>query len=152
MKNEIQAFAAIVHRMVQLLASVPDSLSGIKPRPEDWSCKEIACHLIDSASNNHQRFTRLQRTARLDFPAYDAEPWVVVEKPREMEWGALLDLFKAYNTFLLHLVRNVDDTCLGHVWAIGGEEKSLAFLMRDYYRHLEWHIDHLEKRIAEVRR
>ena len=151
MKDEIPLFQATLDRLVHLLEAVPANLVDKKPRPEDWSCKEIAGHLIDSASNNHQRFTRLQQTARLDFPAYVAEPWVAVEKPNGMEWGALLDLVKAYNLFILRLVQGVDDACLDHVWAIDGDEKTLAFLMRDYYRHLEWHSDHLEKRITELR-
>lgn len=151
MEKELAGFRAKVDRLLALFASVPEELVDVKPSAEDWSVKQIACHLVDSASNNHQRFTHLQRTARLIFPAYEPEAWVAVETPERMPWKPLLDLLTCYNTFVLHLVANLDPACLGHVWIIDGQERTLEFLARDYYRHIQWHIDHLEKRIVEVK-
>ena len=151
MRDEAPAFAAAIARLVSAFDAIPESLTEVKPRPEDWSIKQIACHLVDSASNNHQRFTRLQRTPRLEFPAYETEPWVAVEKPEGLPWQDLLGLLKLYNVFLLHLARNIDPACLGNVWVIGGESKTLEFLVRDYYRHIDWHLAHLETRIREIR-
>ena len=150
MKDEIPTFEAAIARLMSAFDALPEALTGVKPRLGDWSIKEIACHLFDSASNNHQRFTRLQRTQRLEFPAYETEPWVAVEKPEGLPWKDLLDLLRLYNVFILHLVRNLDPACLTNVWAIGGESKTLAFLARDYYRHLDWHLAHLETRIREI--
>jgi hypothetical protein len=151
MKDEVPAFEAAVARLLSALEALPEWLTQVKPRPEDWSIKEIACHLVDSASNNHQRFTRLQRTQRLEFPAYETEPWVAVEKPAGLPWKDLLGLLRLYNVFLLHLVRNIDPACLGHVWVIAGESKALEFLVHDYYRHMDWHLAHLEARVREIR-
>jgi len=147
---EIPAFEATLSRLLALFESAPESVVGVQPRPGDWSVKQIACHLIDSASNNHQRFTRLQRTARLEFAPYDTEAWVAVEKPEGLAWAQLLGLLKHYNAFILHLARNLDPACLGHVWVVDGKEKTLEFLVRDYYRHLDWHITHLQARLREV--
>jgi hypothetical protein len=149
--TEIPVFEATLFRLLALFDSAPEAVVGVQPRPGDWSVKQIACHLIDSASNNHQRFTRMQGTARLDFPPYEVETWVVVEKPEGLAWGQLLGLLKHYNAFILHLVRTLDPACLGHVWVVDGQEKTLEFLARDYYRHLDWHITHLETRLREVR-
>jgi hypothetical protein len=151
MKEEIQGFQATLARLLALFESVPESLVDVKPCAEDWTVKEIACHLIDSASNNHQRFTHLQRTPRLLFPTYEAEPWVAVEKPRSLAWRTMLDLLRSYNAFVLHLVSNLDPACLANVWIVGDNALSLAYLARDYYRHLDWHINHLETRISQVR-
>jgi len=151
MENEIPAFRATFARLMALFESVPESVVDIKPTATDWSIKEIACHLVDSASNNHQRFTRLQQTRLLVFPAYQAEPWVAVEKPEAMAWTTMLDLVRCYNAFVLHLVSSLDRACLANVWVVDDKELSLEFLARDYYRHLDWHINHLESRIAEVR-
>jgi hypothetical protein len=63
----------------------------------------------------------------------------------------MLDLLRSYNAFVLHLVSALDRACLGNVWVVGDKELSLEFLARDYYRHLDWHIDHLESRIYEVK-
>jgi hypothetical protein len=151
MKDEIPSFEASMTRLWALFESVPEALIDIKPRPDDWSVKQIACHLVDSASNNHQRFTRLQRTARLEFPPYETEAWVAVEQPEAMAWTSLFTLLKSYNAFVLHLVRNLDPACLAHVWVMQGKELTLEYLARDYYRHLDWHFEHLEKRIHEVK-
>lgn len=151
MEKEIAGFKASVDRLLSLFASVPEELVDIKPSPDAFSVKQIACHLVDSASNNHQRFTHLQRIPRLTFPAYDPDAWVAVEKPESMPWKPLLDLVAGYNTFILHLVANLDPACLGHVWVLDGKELTLEFLARDYYRHINWHIEHLERRIAEVK-
>jgi hypothetical protein len=147
----LRDFEETLAKLLARLEAVSGSLVNIKPAPDDWSVTEIACHLVDSASNNHQRFTRLQRTARLELPGYEPEPWVAVEKPSTLAWQSLLGLVRAYNEFVLHLVRNVDPNCLQHVWAIEGKELSLEFLMVDYYRHLQWHIDHLDRRILDVK-
>jgi hypothetical protein len=151
MEKEIPSFQATLARLLALFESVPESMVDIKPSAGDWSIKEIACHLVDSASNNHQRFTHLQRTPRLVSPPYEPEPWVAVEKPAGVAWKTMLDLVRCYNAFVLHLVSNLDPACLGNVWVVGEEERSLEFLARDYYRHLDWHIDHLQSRIAQVR-
>ena len=151
MNDEVPAFEAAIARLMSAFDAIPASLTDIKPRPEDWSIKQIACHLVDSASNNHQRFTRLQRTQRLEFPAYETEPWVDVEKPEALPWEDLLGLLKLYNVFILHLVRNLEPRCLGNVWVVDSESKTLEFLVRDYYRHIDWHLAHLETRLREVR-
>ena len=44
----------------QQLKSLPDETIGARPDADEWSIKEIVGHLVDSSSNNHQRFVRLQ--------------------------------------------------------------------------------------------
>ena len=39
--------------------------------PGGWSPKEVIGHLIDSASNNHQRFVLAALQSSLEFPGYD---------------------------------------------------------------------------------
>jgi len=55
-----------------------------------------------------------------------------VEKPETLAWRTLLDLVRSYNAFVLHLVSNLDQACLGNVWIVGDEERSLEFLARDH--------------------
>lgn len=141
--NIVDAFNA---RLVQ----VPEEVSGIKPSEESWSLKEIIGHLIDSASNNHQRFVRLQFDDLLDFPAYDGERWIKVQKYNEMEWKELTALWYSYNCILLKVIGTIDISKLANVWIKGEEALTLEHLANDYYRHLEWHVDHFEKRLKEV--
>lgn len=150
-----------VHEMEQLLAEyqtcfsqVGEPESGVRPAPDDWSLKEILGHLIDSASNNHQRFVRLQLFVQMDFPDYQKDDWIDVEKFVLCPFSDLRDLFLSYNRLILHLVRNVDCEALNHRWNVLSEEReyiTLEDLIRHYVSHLRTHLDHFRRRLEEVR-
>jgi hypothetical protein len=44
-----------------------------------WSRKEILGHLIDSASNNHQRFVRCQLNSEIKLGGYKQSLWVATQ-------------------------------------------------------------------------
>ena len=46
----------------------PDSMRPVLKG--GWSRKQVVGHLIDSASNNHQRFVRAMLGGALEFPGY----------------------------------------------------------------------------------
>lgn len=52
----------LVDRNVPRLLSLDEATTSARPAPGKWSPREILGHLIDSASNNHQRFVRAQAT------------------------------------------------------------------------------------------
>jgi hypothetical protein len=51
---------------------------------------------------------------------------------------------------LLHIIENIDEVKSGNVWVKGEDAITLEFLINDYYRHLEWHIEHFSKRLKEL--
>ena len=53
-----------VNEACQRLRNLPDETIEARPNPGDWSVKEIVGHLVDSASNNHQRFFRFASKCR----------------------------------------------------------------------------------------
>jgi hypothetical protein len=53
-----------------MLKPLPNETVEVRTGPGEWSVKEIVGHLVDSASNNHQRFVRLQVADGLVFPDY----------------------------------------------------------------------------------
>ena len=117
----------------------------MRSRPSDgaWSAKDIIGYLIDSASNNHQRFIRLQLTDRLTFPDYgqDNIHWVSIQKYQSQSWTDLLDLWRHFNHHLAHVVRSVDPDSLSHVWQVDATTRVTLFdLMTDYGQHLNDHI------------
>jgi hypothetical protein len=57
-----------VESAVDRWRALPENIMTFRPSEDDWSSKEITGHLIDSASNNHQRFVRLQLLEHLTFP------------------------------------------------------------------------------------
>ena len=102
------------------LADVSDADASQPPAPGHWSKKEILGHLIDSASNNHQRFVRAQLAPSLETPGYEQEPWVAVQSYATESWPDLVNLWLLYNRHLLHIVRTMQPSSLPVPCAIGG--------------------------------
>ena len=148
---DLVKFKTIVDTFYKTLTKTPDGITGKKLSEDSWSLKEIIGHLIDSASNNHQRFVRLQFGDLLDFPAYDTEPWIQVQRYADMDWGQLITLWYSYNCVLIKVIEHMDSRSLVNVWIKGEDALSLSHLVSDYYRHMEWHIEHFEKRVGEIK-
>jgi hypothetical protein len=132
------------------MSSVDESKASIKLSNDKWALKEMTGHLIDSASNNHQRFIRLQETAELSFPLYAPEFWKDAACYIEYPWENLVQLWHSYNTLILHIVSKVDDKCLDNVWKRSDKDLTLRFLIEDYYAHMQWHIDLFDERLSEI--
>lgn len=106
-----------------------------------WSRKQVIGHLIDSASNNHQRFVRGMLQTSLDFPGYDQDGCVRVQAPQEADWGQLVSLWAAYNRYLAHVIAHLPESKLETPCQIGSDEPvTLGFLAKDYLRHLVHHL------------
>lgn len=135
-----------IHAAVERWHHLPDKTLSFRPSEKDWSIKEVIGHLIDSASNNHQRFVRLQLTDRLNFPDYgpDNIHWVKIQGYQQHPWRDLLGLWRYFNLQLARIMRGADPSCLTHVWQIDGQTGVTLFdLMTDYLRHLENHLDQI---------
>jgi DinB superfamily len=109
-----------------------------------WSRKQLMGHLIDSASNNHQRFVRAALQPALDFPAYDQEGNVRVQAIQEADWSLLVSLWASYNRFLAHVLSHLPASKLETPCRIGsGEAVTLGFLATDYLTHMSHHLQQL---------
>jgi hypothetical protein len=127
-------------RAVGGLAAITESDSAT-PRIGKWSSKEILGHLIDSASNNHQRFVRAQIDGKVQMPGYTQDEWVSVQHYQERKWTELVLLWSAYNRHLLHVMETAAAGTLNAPCHIGGDASGpLEFLMVDYVCHLEHHL------------
>ncbi|MFY9791934.1 MAG: DinB family protein [Candidatus Sulfotelmatobacter sp.] len=110
--------------------------------PGGWSRKQVIGHLIDSASNNHQRFVRAALQTSLEFPGYDQNGNVSIQATQEVDWLLLGSLWAAYNRYLAHVIAHLPDSKLQTVCRIGaGEPVTLAFLASDYVTHLVHHLE-----------
>jgi DinB superfamily len=119
-----------------------DATQSSKPiLPGGWSRKQVMGHLIDSASNNHQRFVRAAQQAPLEFPGYDQEGNVRLQAPQEAEWALLVTLWATYNRYLAHVIARLPASKLETVCRIGsGEPVSLSFVATDYVAHMVHHL------------
>lgn len=149
MKFDFPAYQKIVSDFRDLMVRNA-GIARIKLAADKWTLNEMIGHLIDSASNNHQRIVRLQLSPSLEFPGYDAEPWQEASRTAEYETAPLIDLWYNYNLFLIHLMRNVREDCLDRTWNRGGEALSLGAIIADYFSHLELHRRMFEERVGEI--
>jgi DinB superfamily len=122
-------------RQIRVAETAKPLLSG------GWSRKQVLGHLIDSASNNHQRFVRASLQDSLDFPAYDQEGNVRVQAPQEAEWPLLVSLWATYNCYLAHIIARLPAAKLDTVCRIGsGQPTTLRFIATDYLAHMLHHL------------
>jgi DinB superfamily len=124
------------------LLKISSELAAKKSSPSSWSKKEIIGHLIDSASNNHQRFVRAAQNAAADFPLYRQDPWVEIQHYNEMEWSSLIELFYQYNYHLSRVIDVLTPEVLNNLCNFGKEKPvPLEFVIQDYLRHLNHHLE-----------
>jgi DinB superfamily len=122
-----------------------NELESAKPLlPGGWSRKQVIGHLIDSASNNHQRFVRATLQTSLDFPGYDTGENVRVQAFQDADWPLLVELWAAYNRYLAHVIAHLPASKLETLCRIGsGEAVTLRFLATDYLTHLVHHLSQI---------
>jgi hypothetical protein len=106
-----------------------------------WSRKQVIGHLIDSASNNHQRFVRAALQPSLEFPRYEQDGFVRLQAPQEADWRLLVSLWASYNRYLAHIIARLPAAKLKTECRIGpGEPVTLEFMAKDYLTHLVHHL------------
>lgn len=106
-----------------------------------WSRKQVLGHLIDSASNNHQRFVRAALQPSLEFPRYDQDGNVRVQAPQDADWLLLISLWAAYNRYLAHIIARLPASKPETICKIGdGQPVTLSFVASDYVTHLLHHL------------
>jgi len=117
-----------------------------------WSAKQVIGHLIDSASNNHQRFVRANFTDDLVFPGYDQERWVTLGRYADAPWLSLLTLWRELNLQIARVMEATPDDVKNALrtrhnlhqiaWRAVPEDEpvTLAYFMGDYVDHLEHHL------------
>ena len=146
----------VAHEILSLVASgaagltkIDEQTASIRPAPGKWSKKEILGHLVDSASNNHQRFVRAQLSAELTIPDYEQIRWVSSQDYQSRPWGELIDLWVHYNHHLAHVIRRIPDAAAGVPCRLGKNEPiTLTALVQHYLGHVRHHLEQIEQRLA----
>ena len=144
-----------------VLRAMPAERARSRPAPGKWSPAEIIGHLIDSASNNHQRFVRARFTDGLRFAGYDQDEWVRAQRYREAPWPELVTLWETYN---LHLARVMESTphairtrprhdhnldVIAWETVPADQPATLEYFMRDYLGHLRHHLRQIDPGLAD---
>jgi hypothetical protein len=141
MKELSEQLLFIVDSAEQKLRRVPDRETTCPVLRGGWSRKQVIGHLIDSASNNHQRFVRAAVQGSLEFPSYDQDENVRVQAHQDANWYLLVSLWAAYNRYLAHVIAHLPPGKLDVPCRIGSAATvTLRFLATDYLSHLRHHL------------
>jgi DinB family protein len=148
MINPFAAIATELGRTVAqakpMLARFTNADTSVRPSPKKWAKKEIVGHMLDSASNNHQRFVRASIQGSLTFPNYEQNELVKLQRYREMDWGFLVDHWASYNRFLAHVLTILPAKAAKVKCRIGNNKPvTLAWIAEDYVEHLKHHLNQI---------
>lgn len=126
----------------ELLGKLDEDILSAKPNKDKWSKKEIIGHLIDSATNNHQRFVRAQFE---DCPAilYDQNNWNKYSFYQQINSKQLISFWLAYNYQLIELASQISLDNLQRSCLVGERLLTLDFLINDYVQHVEHHLQQI---------
>jgi hypothetical protein len=148
----INELRAIVTQATPALLALSDDRTAERPAPAKWSPREVIGHLIDSASNNHQRFVRARFQNDLVLVGYDQDAWVTLQKYQDEPWADLVTLWRAFNVHLAHVMASIPASVrqrehgrhnLHEInWKPVPADKpaTLDDLMADYVGHLKHHL------------
>jgi hypothetical protein len=154
-QDYVAQLLAVVGAARPRLLAISEDDSAKRPAPGKWSPREIVGHLIDSASNNHQRFVRAQLKEDLIFPGYDQDAWVAVQRYQNAPWRELVELWAAFNGHIARVMAGTPEPVRTRprpahnlhqlAWQPVPEDTpaTLDYFMRDYVGHLEHHVNQI---------
>ena len=138
------------------LTHVSAEQAAQKPSPEKWFMIEIMGQLIDSANNNHRRFTKAQWQDNMIFSGYAQAEWVTAQNYQTADWQLILDLWKTYNLHICQIMENTSEEKLNRavhehnlheiamVTVPADQPTSLGYFMKDYIYHIEHHLRQID--------
>lgn len=131
-----------------ILAGLPDKIVTNNKNSQNRTIKQIVGHMIDSASNNHQRMVRLHYNPNLDFPDYrqDNDRWIAIQKYQDENWENIVQLWKFFNLHIAHIINQTDEHQAGNKWVdCEGTMVSLEQMIVGYYDHLLLHMNEIQE-------
>ena len=152
MEQWVEDFKQTIDSAFPRLLRISEAQSEAPRAEEHWSSKQIIGHLIDSAANNHARFVLAQFKDDLVFPGYDQNKWVQAQQYESASWPRLVELWRAYNLHLLHVMSSAPKEKLNQVRTEhslqtiafksvdNAAPTTLEYLMKDYVTHLKHHL------------
>ena len=149
-KTQIDIPAAM-GKLESYLRFVPEKYSQFscesllfKPALNKWSRQEILGHLVDSAINNLKRFTEIQFLPQpYIVQSYQQDELVKLNNYQNVQLNHLLDLWKALNQQIIHVVKNISPEKLKYPvdpQYENTEMKTLGWIIVDYVAHMEHHL------------
>ena len=129
----------IIDKVPSILKEIGEENMSAKPLPTKWSKKEIIGHLIDSATNNHQRFVRGQFETIPEI-RYDQNKWNEYSFYQQIDSDQIILFWAIYNKQLIEIINRIPAENLKRQIKVGQNLLTLESLIADYVEHLEHHL------------
>ncbi len=130
-----------VHRE---LMSVPAAMADVPWRAGGWTRKQIVGHLLDSATNNRQRFVRASSEGFFNGRNYEQDAWVAAHGYDEQPWETLLSWWESEHEILMAVVDRIPESRFEAECVLDADAPvTLRFLIDDYVEHQRWHLKQL---------
>jgi DinB family protein len=152
MQDYVSSLRAAIARSTPALLAISDGQSLERPQEGKWSPREVIGHLVDSASNNHQRFVRARFQDDLVFTGYEQDAWVAAQQYQDAPWAELVTLWELFNLHLARVMETTPESVRLRVrhrhnldalaWRPVPRESpaTLDYFMNDYVGHLQHHL------------
>lgn len=145
----ISGIAKVIEEEESVLLNLPEYVITQPRNRQNRTVKMILGHLVDSASNNHQRMVRLQYCKDLlFFPDYrqDNDLWIALQDYQHADWHGLVMLWKFFNLHIIQVIRAVDMSKLDSYWCdFEGTKVTLEEMIEGYLEHLHLHINEIHE-------
>ena len=146
-RNITKKITELTENWVPILEKIPDEVYKNKRNWQNRTILQVMGHMIDSASNNHQRIVRLQYNKKLVFPDYTQENdlWIAIQDYQHANWHDTIQLWKFYNFHIIHVIQSIDLNKLENYWNdFEGTKVTLEQMIEGYLWHLELHLKEIQ--------
>jgi hypothetical protein len=144
-----KAFCGDIHELRELLDEVPADLANVAWREGGWTRKQILGHLLDSATNNRQRFVRAAIDGSYAGPSYDQDAWLAAHGYAHLSWKTLVEWWKVENDILMGVVERIPEERMKALCTVGTDAPvTLRYLIENYTRHHFHHFEQLNAPLA----
>lgn len=137
----------LIEKWEPLLKELPEEVYLTKRNWQNRSIIQVLGHMVDSASNNHQRLVRLQYTRNLVFPDFRQvnDLWIAIQDYQHADWNNMIQLWKFFNLHIIHVIQSVNLNKLENYWNdFEGTKVTLEQMIEGYLWHLELHLKEIQ--------
>ena len=134
-----------INEKIKILLSLTEDKFNSTPTGMIWTRKEVLGHLIDSASNNHHRFIKIQDDeTSFNIIPYTQDDWVKRNNYANQSSDTLITLWYYYNTHLAHAIRNIPEHVFDKKCILKDNSTTdFEFIVSDYIKHLNHHLEEI---------